>query len=244
MEKAALPYITGGKPENIITKELAMKTMSNTQAMNRENGMNDMEAVKAGHKGLSITDILYHDILWTVFYLFNILYALGRIMVRFNGSPASDGNPISVALHAGFYLICVIAVGTLCLSTGTKFARCSAMEILYFGLRIIVLTPQFSETFSYLLAARVICILGGAFMGFVLFKKQYKEMDKEYHFRWKIILPVAVFSIVLFIIVYHEYVKQMIGGTFILAIIAVCCGLGGGGNVIPIEDIDSIILKK
>ena len=88
-----------------------------------------------------------------------------------------------------------------------------------------------------------ICILVGAFMGVIVFKKQYREMDKKYHFRWKVILPVAVLSIVLFVIVYHEYVMQMIGGAFIIAIIAVFCNLGGV-NVIPIEDIDSIILKK
>ena len=220
-----------------------MKRMTNTLSVDAQRkGADDMGAVKTKHRMLSMADILYNDILWTVFYIFNILYALGRIMVRYNDG--TDGNPISVALHGGFYLICVMAVGALCLSTATKFARCSVMEILYFGLRITVLSPQFSETFSYLLAARAICILGGAFMGFALFKKQYREMDKKYRFHWKIILPMAALSIVLFVIVYHECVKQMLGGAVIIAIIAVACGLGGGGNVILGEDIDFIIVKK
>lgn len=200
-----------------------------------------MGEVKTKHRKLAITDILYNDTLWTVFYIFNILYALGRVMVRYNYSSVADSNPISVVLHGGFYLVCAMVVGGLCMRA--RFARCSAMEMLYFGLRIIVLCPQFSETFSYLLAARVICILVGAFMGGTVFKKQYREMDKKYHFRWKVILPVAVLSIVLFVIVYHEYVIQMIGGSVIIAIIVAACNLGGV-NVIPIEDIDSIILKK
>lgn len=203
--------------------------------------MNDMGEVKTKHRKLTIIDILYDDTLWIVFYIFDTLYAFGRVMVRYNYSSVADSNPISVALHGGLYLICAMVVGGQCM--GARFARCSVMEMLYFGLRIIVLCPQFSETFSYLLAARVICILVGAFMGVIVFKKQYREMDKKYHFRWKVILPVAVLSIVLFVIVYHEYVMQMIGGAFIIAIIAVFCNLGGV-NVIPIEDIDSIILKK
>ncbi|MCX4297561.1 MAG: hypothetical protein OSJ73_11075 [Lachnospiraceae bacterium] len=201
-----------------------------------------MGEVKTKHRKLTITDILYNDTLWIVFYIFNTLYALGRVMVRYNYSSVADSNPISVALHGGFYLVCAMAVCILCMRA--KFARCSAMEMLYFGLRIIVLCPQFSETFSYLLAARVICILVGVFMGVTVFKKQYREMDKKYHFRWKVILPVAVLSIVLFVIVYHEYVKQMIWGAVIIAIIAVFGALKGDVNVIPIEDIDSIILKK
>lgn len=204
--------------------------------------MNDMGEVKTKHRKLAIADILYNDTLWIVFYIFNTLYALGRVMVRYNYSSVADSNPISVVLHGGFYLVCVMVVGRLCM--GVRFARCSAMEMLYFVLRIIVLCPQFSETFSCLLAARVICILVGAFMGVTVFKKQYREMDKKYHFRWKVILPVAVLSIVLFVIVYHEYVKQMIWGAVIVAIMAVFGNLGGGTNVINIEDIDSIILKK
>lgn len=205
-------------------------------------GLNDMGEVKTKHRKLTITDILYNDTLWIVFYIFNTLYALGRVMVRYNYSSVADSNPISVALHGGFYLVCVIVVYILCMSA--KFARCSVMEMLYFGLRIIVLCPQFSETFSYLLAARVICILVGAFMGVTMFKKQYRELDKKYHFHWKVISPMAVLSIVLFVIVYHEYVKQMIWGAAIVAIIAVFGSLGGGTNVINVEDIDSIILKK
>lgn len=204
--------------------------------------MNDMGEVKSKCRMLSIADIFYNDTLWTVFYIFNALYAFGRVMVRYNYSSVADSNPISVALHGGFYLVCAMVVGRLCM--GVRFARCSAMEMLYFGLRIIVFCPQFSGTFSYLLAARVICILVGAFMGVTVFKKQYREKDKKYHFRWKVILPVVALSIVLFVIVYHEYVKQMIWGAVIIAIIAVFGGLGGGANVIPIEDIDSIIIVK
>lgn len=201
-----------------------------------------MGEVKTKHRKFTITDILYNDTLWMVFYIFNTLYALGRVMVRYNYSSVADSNPISVVLHGGFYLVCVMVVGRLCMAV--KFARCSAMEMFYFGLRIIVLCPQFSETFSYLLAARVICIMVGAFMGVTVFKKQYREMDKKYHFCWNVILPVAVLGIILFVIVYHEYVKQMIWGAVIIAIIAVFGALKGDVNVIPIEDIDSIILKK
>lgn len=171
--------------------------------------MNDMGEVKTKHRKLTITDILYNDTLWIIFYIFNTLYALGRVMVRHNYSSVADSNPISAALHGGCYLVCAMVVYILCMKA--KFARCSAMEMLYFGLRIIVLCPQFSETFSYLLAARVICILVGTFMGIIVFKKQYREMDKKYHFRWNVILPVAVLSIVLFVIIYHEYVMQMKG---------------------------------
>lgn len=220
-----------------------MKRMMDTRSDDTlRKGMDDMGAVKTKHRMLSMADILYNDTLWIVFYIFNTLYALGRIIVRYNYSSVADSNPISVALHGGFYIMCVIIVFSLCMKA--KFARCSAMEMLYFGLRIIVLSQQFSETFSYLLAARIICILGGAFMGLILFKKQYREMDKKYHFHWKVILSVAALSIVLFVIVYHEYLKQMIWGSVIIAIIAAFCGLGGGGNIIPIEDIDSIIMKK
>lgn len=198
----------------------------------------NMETVKAKCRTLSIADIFYNDTLWTVFYIFNVLYALGRVMVRFNYSSVADSNPISVFLHGGFYLVCVMAVFVLCIRA--QFTRCSAMEMFYFGLRIIVLCPQFSETFSYLLAARVICILVGAFMGVTVFKKQYREMDKRYYFRWKVILPAAVLSIVLFVIVYHEYVLQMIGGAVIVAIIA---SWGGSGKVIYLDDVDHIVLK-
>lgn len=198
--------------------------------------MNDMEAVKSKSRKLSIADIFYNDTLWTIFYIFNTLYAFGRVMVRYNYSSVADSNPISVALHGGFYIVCAMVVFTLCMRA--KFARCSVMEALYCGLRIMVLCPQFSETFSYLLAARIICILGGTFMSFTLFKKKYREMAKRYCGRLAIILPVAALSLVLFIIVYHEYVKQMIWGAVIIAIIAVCCHFGDG-MAIPIE-VDSM----
>ncbi len=198
--------------------------------------MNDMETAKSKCRMLSIADIFYNDTLWTIFYIFNALYAFGRVMVRYNYSSVADSNPISVALHGGFYIVCATVVYTLCMRA--KFARCSAMEVFYFGLKIIVLCPQFSETFSYLLAARIICILGGTFMSFTMFKKKYREMAKRYCGRLAIILPVAALSLVLFIIVYHEYVKQMIWGAVIIVIIAICCHFEGSIDV-PIE-VDSL----
>ena len=92
--------------------------------------MNDMGEVKTKHRKLTIIDILYDDTLWIVFYIFNTLYAFGRVMVRYNYSSVADSNPISVALHGGFYLICAMVVGGQCM--GARFARCSVMEMLYF----------------------------------------------------------------------------------------------------------------
>lgn len=218
------------------------RRMITLSASTQRKGEDDMKTAESKGRVLSIADIFYNDTLWIVFYIFNVLYAFGRVMVRYNYSSVADNNPISVALHGGFYIACAMVVFIFCMKA--KFARCSAMEMFYFGLKIFVLCPQFSETFSYLLAARIICILGGAFIGFTLFKKQYGKMSKKHHFRWKIILPVVALSIVLFVIVYHAYLMQMIWGAVIIAIIVAFCSLGGGSNVISIEDIDSIILKK
>lgn len=193
-----------------------------------------METAKAGDKCLAIAYVFFNDTLWTVFYILNVLYALGKVMVRYNYSSVADSNPISVALHSGFYLICSMLVYILC--RWAKFARNSVMEILYFGLKLFVFCPQFSENFSYLLAARVICILAGVVISFILLKSKYRKIDKRYNISFAVTIPVVILSLILFLVVYHEYVKLMIWGAFLV----VACWYMFSFMNIPIEGAESV----
>lgn len=162
--------------------------------------------------------IFYNDTLWMVFYIMNALYSLGQVMVKYNYSSVSDTNPISVALHGGFYIICVIAVFTPI--SEFRFVRCGFLEAIYFIIKVFIFIPEFSSSFLNLFIARMICIAVGALMGCTIFRKQYREMKGETNSaNLLIVIPIAVLSVIVFIVVYYKYLILMISG----AIISVIC---------------------
>lgn len=162
-----------------------------------------------------ISRTFYNDTLWVTFFLMNVLYSLGQIMVKYNYSSVSDTNPISIAIHAGIYLVGVVFV--LKVFTEWRCVRCALMEVVYFILKVFILLPSVSATFSYLLIARAICILVGAVMGHTVFKNTYLKIKNEpIAFNAKIVVPTVGLSFILFVIVYHRYILQMAFGLFIL----------------------------
>lgn len=161
--------------------------------------------------------IFYNDTLWMSFYIMNALYSLGQVMVKYNYSSVADTNPISVALHGGFYIICAVVVYNPI--SEFRFVRCGFLEAIYFILKIFIFIPEFSSPFFNLFIVRVICIAVGALMSCTIFRKQYREMKEEVNDANPfIVIPVAVLSAIIFIVAYHKYLILMVVGAFLSVI--------------------------
>lgn len=174
-----------------------------------------MERTKEAGRKYDMAHIFYNDTLWVAFFLMNALHSLGQVMVKYNYSSVSDTNPISIAIHGGIYLIGVVFV--LKVFSQWRCVRCGFMEAVYFILKVFILLPEVSATFSYLLAARAVCMITGAVMGHTVFKKTYQEIKNEHlNFNSHIVIPMVGFSLIIFVIVYHRYILLMAFGAFIL----------------------------